>query len=145
MPGLVFDTSVYVSAFRRGDASVLDLRRATEGDGASHPLWLSAVVLSEMLVGAAEKRTRARLIDTAREFNRIKRMLVPLESDWRLAGEVIGQIGAKYGYEHVGRARMTNDALIAMSAARTGLIVLTRNAEDFKRIAEFRPFQWKEV
>ena len=54
-------------------------------------------------------------------------------------------VGAKYGYDQVGRARLTNDALIAMSAARNGFIVLTKNASDFKKIAEFRPFQWEEA
>jgi predicted nucleic acid-binding protein len=58
---------------------------------------------------------------------------------------VLAQIGAKYGYEEVGRARLTNDALIAMSAARKGFTVLTKNATDFQRIAEFRLFRWEEV
>lgn len=40
---------------------------------------------------------------------------------------------------------MTNDALIAMTAARSGFTVLTRNAADFGKIAEFRPFQWIEA
>jgi len=57
----------------------------------------------------------------------------------------LAQIGAKYGYEEVGRARLTNDALIAMTAARHGFTVLTKNVTDFRRIAEFRPFQWEEV
>jgi predicted nucleic acid-binding protein len=32
-----------------------------------------------------------------------------------------------------------------MSAARRGFTVVTWNAEDFKKIAEFRPFQWEEA
>jgi predicted nucleic acid-binding protein len=58
---------------------------------------------------------------------------------------VLAQVGVKYGYDQVGRARLTNDALIAMSAARNGFAVLTKNASDFKKIAEFRPFQWEEI
>jgi hypothetical protein len=30
-----------------------------------------------------------------------------------------------------------------MSAARLGITVITGNARDFMRLAEFRPFQWK--
>lgn len=72
-------------------------------------------------------------------------MLVPLRSDWTACGRVLALIGAKYGYEEIGRTRLTNDALIAMSAARNGFTVLTKNAADFQRIAEFRPFRWEEV
>jgi predicted nucleic acid-binding protein len=35
------------------------------------------------------------------------------------------------------------DALIAMSAARLGITVITANVRDFMRLAEFRPFQWR--
>jgi predicted nucleic acid-binding protein len=52
-------------------------------------------------------------------------------------------LAAKYGYENIGQGRLTNDALIATSAARLGITVITANARDFLRLAEFRPFQWK--
>jgi predicted nucleic acid-binding protein len=52
MAGIIFDTSVYISAIRSGDAGILDLRRASRmGAENSEPLWLSAVVLSELLTG----------------------------------------------------------------------------------------------
>jgi predicted nucleic acid-binding protein len=144
--GIVFDTSVYITALRQGDAAILTARRARRArDGDASPLWLSAVVLSELLVGAAERRARQQLLATEREFLKLNRLLVPGQRDWSLAGQVLAQVGAKYGYEQVGRARLTNDALIAMSAARRGFTVVTWNAEDFKKIAEFRPFQWEEA
>jgi predicted nucleic acid-binding protein len=40
---------------------------------------------------------------------------------------------------------MTNDALIAMSAFRNGIIVQTLNDEDYRKIAEFRPFEWERM
>jgi predicted nucleic acid-binding protein len=55
----------------------------------------------------------------------------------------LARLAAKYGFEKVGQGRLTNDALIAMSAARLGITVITANARDFLRRAEFRPFQWK--
>lgn len=120
------------------------MRRACRlRDGSSSPLWLSAVVLSELFVGASEKRARQQLVETEREFLKLNRLLVPVQRDWSLAGHVLAQVGAKYGYDQVGRARLTNDALIAMSAARNGFTVLTKNTSDFKKIAEFRPFQWE--
>lgn len=122
------------------------MRRAyRSSDSGSSPLWLSAVVLSELLVGANEKQARQQLVETERGFFKLNRLLVPIQRDWSLAGQVLAQVGAKYGYDQVGRARLTNDALIAMSAARNGFTVLTKNATDFKKIAEFRPFQWEEM
>ena len=38
---------------------------------------------------------------------------------------------------------MTNDALIAITAARHGFTVLTKNATDFEKIAAFWPFRWE--
>lgn len=145
MSGIIFDTSVYITAFRLGDTSIMELRRASRKDGSAYPLWLSAVVISELLIGASDKKSRKSLLDYEKEFSKINRMLVPIQLDWQLAGEVLAQVGEKYGYEQVGRTRMTNDALIAMSAARNGFTVLTKNADDFKKIAEFRPFSWEEI
>ena len=144
--GILFDSSIYITAFRQGEVSILEMHRACRSsDDSSAPLWLSAVVLSELLVGASEKRARQQLLETEREFLKLNRLLVPGQRDWSLAGQVLAQVGAKYGYDQVGRARLTNDALIAMSAARNGFTVLTKNASDFKKIAEFRPFQWEEA
>jgi len=146
MAGIVFDTSVYVSAIRRGDAGILDLRRASRmGTEISQPLWLSAVVLSELLIGAVDKTARRHLLEMEKEFVRVNRLLVPQQSDWRLSGEVLSLIGQQSGFELVRRARMTNDTLIAMSVARNGFIVLTKNAQDFEQIAKFRPFKWAQI
>lgn len=72
-------------------------------------------------------------------------LLVPIQSDWTASEQVLALIGEKYGYEEVGRARMTNDALIAMSAVRQGITVLTINDDNYLKIAEFRPFDWEPV
>jgi predicted nucleic acid-binding protein len=72
-------------------------------------------------------------------------LLVPLLSDWSRTGNVLAEIGAKYGYDKIGKARMTNDTLIGTSASRQGIIVLTKNARDFQLIAEFTQLQWEIV
>jgi predicted nucleic acid-binding protein len=146
MAGIIFDTSVYISAIRGGDAGILDLRRASRiGSKNSEPLWLSAVVLSELLIGAVDRTARRRLLEMEKEFVRVNRLLVPQQSDWRLSGEVLSLIGQQSKYERVRRVRLTNDALIAMSVARNGLVVLTKNAQDFEQIAKFRAFKWERV
>lgn len=79
-----------------------------------------------------------------RDFEKAGRMLVPNLTDWTYAGKILGRLGQKYGYERIGQARLTNDALIATSAARAGVTVLTTNQRDFARLAEFCPLKWQE-
>ena len=146
MSGILFDTSVYISDLRQGNVSLFALRRAARRTGEpTRPLWLSVVVLEELHAGAQDRRLKKLLARLENDFEKVKRVLVPLRSDWTACGQMLAQVGAKYGYEEIGRARLTNDALIAMSAARNGFTVLTKNATDFRRIAELRPFRWEEV
>src|SRR5712691_10296245 len=138
MQPALFDTSLYISALRLGDDAALALRRlATDA-----PLWLSAVVLEELYAGVGDhdRHVVGRL---QRDFDRAKRILVPNLSDWTQAGLVLARLAAKYHYEQIGQGRLTNDALIAMSAGRLGVRVITANQRDFKRFAEFRAFQWQ--
>ena len=122
------------------------LRRAAQREEErTYPLWLSTVVLEELYVGAQDRRLKKLLTRLENDFVKVKRILVPLQSDWTACGQVLALIGEKYGYEEVGRARMTNDALIAITAARNGFTVLTQNATDFQRIAEFRPLRWEVI
>lgn len=144
MSGIIFDTSIYISALRQGDISTFSSRRAVrKGEMAERPLWLSVVVLEELYAGARDKKLKKLLARLEKDFERAGRLLVPLQSDWTASGQVLSRIGEKYGYEEVGRARMTNDALIAMSAARHGITVLTVNDDDYAMIGEFRAFKWE--
>jgi predicted nucleic acid-binding protein len=99
-------------------------------------------VLEELYAGTRPDNSKT-LERLERDFERAKRMLVPNLSDWTEAGRVLARLAQKYGYERIGQARLTNDALIAMGAARTGITVLTANQRDFARLAEFRPFAWQ--
>ena len=83
--------------------------------------------------------------DYERDFDRAKRILVPNLSDWVHAGRVLYRLAAKYHHEKIGQGRLTNDALIAMSAGRLGIKVVTANQRDFSRLAEFRGFQWQVI
>lgn len=146
LSGIVFDTSIYIYALRRGDISVFASRRAArKGVTKDAPLWLSAVVLEELYAGARDRRLMKLLSRLEKDFQSAGRLFTPLQSDWTASGQVLALIGEKYGYEQVGRARMTNGALISMSAARLGFTILTKNAVDFKKIGEFRPLSWEEI
>ncbi len=138
MGPVLLDTSIYITALRAGDDAVLKLRRFTPGA----PLWLSSVVLEELYSGV--KPRDSRIVERLeRDFDKAGRMLVPNLSDWALTGKLLARLAAEYGYEQIGQARLTNDALVAMSAARRGITVITANERDFGRLAQFHPFQWQ--
>ena len=140
MQPALFDTSAYITALRRGNEAALALRRLA----ADAPLWLSAVVLEELYAGAGDRERRI-VERLERDFDRVKRILVPNLTDWTHTGRVLARLATKYGYEQIGQGRLTNDALIAISAGRLGIQVLTANERDYRRLAEFRRFQWRVI
>lgn len=140
MKPLVLDSSVYVSAFRQGGNVSLLFRRWI----GNSPVWLSSVALQELYAGALRKDHPV-IEKLEHDFDKAKRILVPNLSDWTQAGRLLARLAQKYGYEKIGRARLTNDALIATSAARAGMTIVTANQRDFGRLAEFRPFSWQSL
>ena len=140
MQPALLDTSLYITALRGGNEAALNLRRVA----ADAPLWLSSVVLEELYAGSGD-RERSVVERLERDFDRAKRILVPNLSDWTQTGRVLARLAAKYDYEQIGQGRLTNDALIAMSAGRLGIRVLTANKRDYSRLAEFRAFHWQVI
>lgn len=138
MQPVLFDSSIYIAALRTGDEAALALTRLTAGA----PVWLSSVVLEELYAGASV-RARHIVERLERDFDGVRRILVPNLSDWTQSGKVLAQLAAKYDYEKIGRGRLTNDALIAMSAGRLGITLITTNMRDFSKLAEFHSFSWR--
>jgi predicted nucleic acid-binding protein len=138
MQSVLFDTSIYITALRMGDDTALGLRRIAIGA----TVWLSSVVLEELYTGVSG-RNRHAVERLERDFHRAGRILVPNLTDWTQTGKVLALLAAKYDYEQIGKGRLTNDALIAMSAGRLGITVITANARDFGKLAEMRPLQWR--
>lgn len=138
MQPVLFDTSIYITSLRLRNEPALSLRRIAAGA----PVWLSSVVLEEICAGVIS-RDRHVVERLERDFDRARRILVPNLTDWTQTGKVLALLAAKYDYEQIGKGRLTNDALIAMSAGRLGITVITANARDFKKLAEFRPFPWR--
>jgi len=140
MQAVLFDTSVYITALRTKGAPPFTL----SGLAGGAVTWLSSVVLEELYAGA-NPRSRPEVEKLERDFQGARRILVPNLADWTQTGRVLSLLSAKYGFERVGQGRLTNDALIALSAGRAGITVITANARDFRRLAEFRPFEWRTV
>lgn len=106
--------------------------------------WLSSVVLEELYAGATACDRRA-VEPLECDFHRARRILVPNLADWIEAGKVLARLGARYGYELIGKVRLTNDAVLAKSARRAGISLITFNQRDFARLAQFRPFSWRHA
>jgi predicted nucleic acid-binding protein len=135
---VLFDSSIYITALRMGDAAALALRRLA----ADSPVWLSSVVLEELYAGAGANGIHI-VERLEHDFDKAKRIVIPNLGDWTRTGKVLSQLAAKYDYEKIGRGRLTNDALIAMSAGRLGITVITANSRDFSKLAEFHPFSFR--
>jgi predicted nucleic acid-binding protein len=138
MQPVLFDSSIYITALRTRDNAALSLRRI----GGGEPVWLSSVVLEELYAGVSG-RNRHVVERLEHDFDRVARIVIPNLSDWIQTGKVLARVAAKYDYEELGKGRFTNDALIAMSAGRLGITVVTANARDFNKFAEFRAFRWR--
>jgi len=134
---VLFDSSVYINALRGGHEALVALRRSEP----AAPAWLSSVVLEELYAGAGP-RDRFAVECLEREFDKARRILVPNLVDWAQTGKVLASLAARHGFEQIGRGRLTNDALIAISAGRVGISVITANARDFARLSEFHSFTW---
>jgi predicted nucleic acid-binding protein len=137
---VLFDSSVYIEALRAGSDAPLLMQRWA-GDS---PIWLSSVVLEELYAGAGPGIVPL-LEKLERDFEGVKRVLTPTPKDWVRTGRILAQISHKYGYEQVGKSWLTNDTLIATSAARHGITVMTANGRDFARLAEFCSLQWEAI
>jgi len=138
MESVLFDSSVYIHHLRAGDDEALGARFLLRGTR----VWLSAVVLEELLAGAAGRELAA-VERLGRDFVRLRRLIVPTLDDWTAAGYMLAKFGLRYGFAAIAHGRLTNDALIAAGAGRMGISVVTMNVRDFARLAAMRPFDWQ--
>ncbi|MBI4238068.1 MAG: type II toxin-antitoxin system VapC family toxin [Deltaproteobacteria bacterium] len=139
MAKVLLDTSVYIPWLRNGTAPLPLLQSPNA------ILYLSAVVLQELLAGAVDRRT-TQLLDALHEtFAEHERVVVPNEQEWIRCGKVLAAIGMQHGFETIRKVRLVNDVLIALSAARLGSELWTANHRDFRLIAEHVPCRILEV
>jgi predicted nucleic acid-binding protein len=68
----VFDTSIYIRELRKGNDEVL-----FQTNSENSPLWLSAVVLEELYVGASDNKLNKILNKFEYNFTKTNRLLVP--------------------------------------------------------------------
>ena len=106
----------------------------------------SAVVLLELLAGAADESERKRYEALHRAYGKDNSLIIPNADDWLLSSKVLYWLtrerrrrgGGKLPRMKPGATqRMVLDALIAASARRWDATVITENWDDFKAIQRY--------
>jgi len=108
--------------------------------------YMSVVVLQELLAGANDASTINQLERVRHEYRKTGRLLVPTEEDWWYVGLALNALQRGRRSKKAGkiprisaaeRYRITNDVLIARSAKREGVALVTDNVRDFQKIRNF--------
>ncbi|MDP9169985.1 MAG: type II toxin-antitoxin system VapC family toxin [Acidobacteriota bacterium] len=133
---VVLDTNVLIAFFR-------DPRQRAQFESRYHRplLFMSSVVAPELFVGCRTQQQEKALTAFLKPFEKAARIVTPDHACFREAGRVLAGLGrAGIGTAH--RHKILNDVLIAVTAARSGLMVVTSNAGDFSLIEKYTPVRW---
>ncbi|MGJ3263791.1 MAG: type II toxin-antitoxin system VapC family toxin [Salinarimonas sp.] len=136
----MIDTTVYIgrAAGTLPDAvrSLLDRSR----------LYHSTVCLSELAVGiGALPLSHPRRRDIVSHYEELfaeipaSRLVLPDSGTWNEAGLIAGTLARLQGLQPLQRKQCLNDALILLSAAKAGHVVLTANRRDFDLLQQLAP------
>ena len=108
--------------------------------------YMSAVVLQELVAGANDASAIKEFERLRQEYRTANKLLVPNEEDWWQAGLVLNALQRGRRSKKTGkiprisaaeRYRIINDVLIARTAKRAGVIIVTDNVADFQKIQNF--------
>ena len=99
-------------------------------------VYLSSVVLMELIAGAHTKTAKEAVHDVLSLFARTGRVVVPSLKVYENAGELIARLQSSKGYDIKKSASITNDCLIAASARSMGAVLYTQNKKDFEAIRD---------
>lgn len=126
---LVLDTSVWVEHLRAGAlVELMPMLRAR------FTLRLDSVTRAELIAGCRSKRERRIVERIAAPFERVGRILHPLEGDFARAATALSRL------REVGRTLKNPgaallDGLIAAVCCREGALLVTSNLGDFRLLA----------
>ncbi|MES2179533.1 MAG: type II toxin-antitoxin system VapC family toxin [Gemmatimonadota bacterium] len=133
-PMYLLDSNVYIHGFREAEFG----RQLLEFHRAHLPrLVLSAVVVSELLVGAQTPKSLRQLRDTLVEpFLTRKRLLTPGFGTWERASAIDRRLRTRApNRSRLGQRSFFHDILIAATASELGATIVTFNKADFELIA----------
>lgn len=130
MPKYVYDTSIYIS-------------KLADRIPPLKTLYASSVVLFERMTSANNRSEYNSHLGAWQQAERDKLLIVPNREDWKQAGQISYRLAQERKQEAGGKSpkrtakvkqEIALDCLIAVSAAREGVTVVTTNAGDFEAI-----------
>ena len=133
-------------AYSTYDTSVCISRRLTDFSEMPQKFRMSAVVMMELIVGARDDTSRKGYEDMFRRYRDRDHLIVPNEEDWLLASKILfllttarrsSQKGILRRLPSGASQRLALDVLIAVSARRWKVQVVTENWTDFKAIQRY--------
>jgi predicted nucleic acid-binding protein len=104
---------------------------------------MSAIVVQEMTVGARGAAVVQFWQTLFQDYQKANRLLVPNGEDWWFAGKVLNSLfhlPGRRGQPSIGpdeQRRLVRDTLIARTAKRDGVTVITEDTDDFAKIQRF--------
>lgn len=108
--------------------------------------YMSMVVLQELLAGAKDSSGIKELKAAYRNYEKARRLLIPNTEDWWQVGLILNSLQRGRRSKKSGliprltvaeKYRITNDVLIARTALRSGVTIITDNVKDFEKIKKF--------
>ena len=128
------------------DTSVIIARRSIDLHAKSSQLLLSSVVLMELMVSSKDDSQRKDYEFLFRAYQQDDSLIVPNDADWLFAGKILFWLtqqrrrlagGVLRRLEPGMSQRIAMDALLATSARRRKVAVVTENWNHFKAIQRF--------
>lgn len=130
----LLDTNIYIDLFSNPNSfGDILLSRGL--------VYLSSIVLMELIAGAHTKKARNSVQDIGNYFNRMNRIIIPSLSDYERAGGILIRLQRVKGYNLKKCDSITNDCLIAASCRSVGALLYTQNKKDFQAIQEVFDFK----
>jgi predicted nucleic acid-binding protein len=137
---ILLDTTIYIDQLK-GDLPppIIDLI-------ATRPVHHGAPALSELAAAIGyldplDSRTAANLEPIIETLERVpsQMILVPSDEVWIEASILAGVLARTQGVAKADRRRLLNDALLFLTAAETGAILISRNSKDLDLLLQMKP------
>ncbi len=138
---VMFDTNIYVSALREGLSSTPFGRL----QAAAPRTFLASVVSAELRAGALDEGGRRAVMELARRFEQLGRVVVPTARSWNDAGDILAKIARREPGLRGKIRGLWNDTLIAMSARQIGATLMTENITDFELLRRYVRFEFESA
>lgn len=137
----VLDSNLFIKGFREPLAN-LELQKFHIQFA---PFEYLSVIVAQELRSGIKSQSERRLLEkhVLEPFARLGRILTPTAKAWQESGDILAELAKSEGME-ISKVSKSfgNDILLALSCRESGMVLVTDNLRDFKRIARHAPFEF---